>query len=173
MSHEQRALLIEQYGTGPEALRRAWNACPEGARHWKPSPKEWSAHEIVIHCADSETFAATRIRLLAAEDQPMIVGYDQDRWVRVFDYANRSTELAFAVIAASRASTLDLLRQFDDRQWRASGQHSESGAYTAGDWLAIYGVHLHDHARQIESNVAHWQIDGHGNAGPSSRERTV
>ncbi|MDQ3656164.1 MAG: DinB family protein, partial [Chloroflexota bacterium] len=146
MDKQDRSRLIQQYGAGPDVLQAAWNACSTEARHWKPSNADWSAHEIVIHCGDSETFAATRIRLLLAEPKPMIVGYDQDTWVRTFDYGQLPNDLAFAMIAAVRASTFHLIQSLDDRAWDAAGNHTEAGPYSAGDLLNIYGVHLHDHA---------------------------
>ena len=152
MEQSERAHLIQQYGSGPTILRHAWDATPDEARHWSPGRDAWSAHEIVIHCADSETSAATRIRMLVAEPQPMIIGYDQDAWVDAFAYNRLSTQLAFATISAVRALTTDLILRLSDDMWKSSGTHSESGAYTAGDWLRIYAAHLHDHAEQIRAN---------------------
>jgi hypothetical protein len=40
------------------------------------------------------------------------------------------------------------------------GRHSESGRYSAEDWLTIYAEHLEGHALQIESNVAAWRAPG-------------
>jgi len=154
---ETRTRLIQRYGDGPEVLWTAWNECPSEARNWKPSSDAWSVHEIVIHCADSETFAFTRIRLLNAEPQPIIVGYDQDAWVRSFGYEHLPVDLALATIAAVRASTFHLIQRLDNLAWNASGNHLESGPYTATDWLATYAAHLHDHADQIQSNVTHWR----------------
>ncbi len=157
MNEETRTRLIQRYGAGPAVLRTAWDDCPSEARHWKPSSDAWSAHEIVIHCADSETFAFTRIRLMAAESRPIIVGYDQDVWVRSFGYEHLPVDLALATIAAVRASTFHLIQQLDDGAWEATGNHTESRPYTATDWLATYAAHLHDHADQIRSNVEHWR----------------
>jgi hypothetical protein len=69
-----------------------------------------TAHEIVVHCADSETNAHGRIRYLIAEPEPLIVGYDQARWAAVFAYHDRPLEPAFATVAAVRANTVALLR---------------------------------------------------------------
>lgn len=165
MDAQDRSRLIQQYGAGAEVLQAAWNTCSPDARHWKPAQNAWSAHEIVIHCGDSETFAATRIRLLLAEPKPTIVGYDQDAWVRTFDYGQLRTDLAFAMIAAARASTFHLINGLDDRAWDATGHHTEAGPYTAKDWLNIYGVHLHDHADQINANANHWRHH-HGDSSP-------
>ncbi len=169
MDKQDRSRLIQQYGAGAEVLQAAWNACPPDARHWKPAQADWSAHEIVIHCGDSETFAATRIRLLLAELTPTLVGYDQDAWVRTFYYGQLPTNLAFAMIAAVRASTFHLIQRLDDHAWDAAGNHTEAGPYSADDWLSIYGVHLHDHADQINANANHWR-QLHGDSSPVANE---
>jgi len=157
---QSRSVLIQQYGEGPAALDQAWLELPEEARQWKPGPDDWSAHEIVVHCADSETYAAVRIRLLASEDNPLIVGYDQEQWARTFAYANLPVHLAQAAIAAVRANTWHLIQQFNDETWLASGRHTESGPYSAEDWLLTYSAHLHEHAEQIRSNYEQWKIRG-------------
>ena len=148
-----RSEKIELYERGPLELLMAWKSVPEGAQHFRPSPDAWSAHEIVCHCADAETIGATRIRLLVAEHEPSIAGYDQDEWVDTFTYADLKAETALAVISAVRRWTVPLLKQISDEKWQATGTHSESGTYTASDWLEANSVHLRDHAEQIRSNV--------------------
>src|SRR5262245_54782519 len=61
MTPTERASLIERYANGPKRLREALQAVPTDAMQWRPKPGEWSAHEVVVHCADSETQAASRI----------------------------------------------------------------------------------------------------------------
>ena len=150
---QSRIGKIELYARGPDDLRQAWQECPSEARHFRPDANSWTAHEIVCHCADSETSAATRIRMVVAEPRPTIIGYDQDEWTRVLGYGELEVDLAFTVIAAVRGWTVPLLNSLADHQWELSGQHSESGAYSATDWLDTYSVHLRDHAEQIRSNI--------------------
>ncbi|MFM9106649.1 MAG: DinB family protein, partial [Chloroflexota bacterium] len=97
---------------------------------------------------DSEMTSAIRIRLLVAEDNPVIQGYDQDGFARQLRY-DLPVEPALAAFAAARAATVPLLRSLPDAAWRRAGTHTESGRYTAEAWLAIYGVHAHEHADQI------------------------
>ena len=157
LSRQERERLIEQYAAGPARLAAAFAAVPEPVRQWRPSPTDWSAHEVVCHCADSESNASLRIRYLVVERDPLIVGYDQDAWARVLDYHARPTETALATVAAVRANTVPLLRALGDEAWVKEGRHTESGRYTAEDWLHIYAEHLELHARQIEQNLATWQ----------------
>ena len=147
------------------AIRRRPRAAEGGACHGAraklssgvPKPGEWSAHEVVVHCADSETNAAARIRYLAAEADPVILGYDEAEWARRFDYHHHPLEPALALVEAVRANTTALIRRMPEDAWERVGRHTESGRYAAEDWLKIYAEHLEIHARQIEANVAAWR----------------
>jgi len=149
-SRAERDVLIAQYAAGPARLKAE-------AMTWRPAPGEWSAHEIVCHCADSETNSYARIRVLLTEKNPVIQGYDQDRWAKTLDYHRHPLEPAIATVDGVRANTAALIRRLPDDAWAREGRHAESGRYTAEDWLTIYAEHLEGHARQIEKNVALWR----------------
>jgi hypothetical protein len=152
-----RATLIARYADGPRLLREALAAVPPEALQWRPAPNEWSAHEVVVHCADSETQAASRIRILACEKEPVIQGYDQEVWARELDYHGHPLDIALATVVAVRAHTAALLRRLTEAVWQRVGRHTESGRYTAEIWLSIYADHLEGHARQIADNVRAWR----------------
>lgn len=160
LTSSERDDLIHRYVSGPGRLRAAFERVPEGARKWRPGPEKWSAHEVVCHAADSETIAAARIRFLLSEKDPVIQGYDQAQWARDFDYHRLSSGPALAAVEAVRANTAPLLRLLSDREWQRSGKHSESGGYSAEDWLRIYADHLEKHSRQIERNLEAWAAAG-------------
>ncbi len=157
MTPDERTELIDRYAAGAARLRAAVAEAPDEMRGWRPAPREFSVHEIVLHCADSEANAHMRVRYLLAEDAPQIVGYDQDRWATALAYEARPLGPALAVVEAVRANTVPLLRLTRDADWRRSGTHSESGPYSAEDWLRIYASHCHDHAEQVERVVAAWR----------------
>ena len=156
MDATERRHLIDQYAEGPARLRAALAAAPAEALTWRPAPDEWSVHEIVCHCADAEALVATRIRMLVADREPLIVGIDQDAWTATLDYHGLPLETALAAVEATRAHTVAELRRLPDEAWTREGHHTETGRYAATDWLRIYAPHLHDHARQIDDNVAAW-----------------
>jgi len=160
LSRSDRDTLTQQYADGPARLRAAFAAVPPEARQWRPAPGEWSAHEVVVHCADSETQSASRIRVLASEKNPVIQGYDEAQWARDFDYHAHPVDVALATVDAVRANTVALLRRLPESAWSKVGRHTESGRYAALDWLEIYAEHLENHARQIEANVAAWKASG-------------
>src|SRR5262249_55103645 len=117
LSSSERERLIERYAAGPARLRAAFAAVPDPVRRWRP------AHEVVCHCADSETNASLRIRYLVAEREPLIVGYDQELWARLFDYHARPVETAMATVEAVRANTVPVLRALPEGAWHKAGRH--------------------------------------------------
>jgi hypothetical protein len=88
---------------------------------------------------------------------PLIVGYDQDAWARCFDYHAQPLDESLAATSAARARTVPLLREMTEGDWARAGRHTESGPYTAEDWLRIYAAHLDGHAKQIERNLEAWK----------------
>jgi len=158
----ERKAAIRRYASGPARLRAALRRVPKPALRWRPAPGEWSAHEVILHCADSESNAHMRLRYVLAEQDPLIVGYDQAEWARALDYARRPLAPALATVAAVRANTVPLLRALPATAWSRSGRHSELGAYTVEGWLGLYADHLEVHARQIEENLAAWRKQGGG-----------
>lgn len=153
----ERAALIARYERGPSLLKAALAKVPAEALQWRPGPGKWSAHEVVVHCADSEANAMLRIRYLVAQAPPLIQGYDQARWADALDYHGLPLDLALATVAAVRANTVPLLRRLTDADWAKVATHSESGPYTGDDWLRIYAEHLEKHSGQIERNLAAWK----------------
>ena len=157
LTSAERASLIDQYADGPRRLRAALATVPKEALQWRPKPGEWSAHEVVVHCSDSETQSASRIRVVLSEKDPVILGYDEAQWARDFDYHAHPIEVALAAVDGVRGNTTALLRRLPESAWAKVGRHTESGRYTAEDWLRIYADHLENHARQMEANVAAWK----------------
>lgn len=156
-----RESYLRRYADGAALIRRAWEEVPVAARAWRPGAGRWSAHEVVVHCADSETYAATRIRLLLAEPEPLIVGYEEAEWARRFDYHASDPELALHLVETVRAHTLALLRRLPEAAWGRMGRHTQSGPYGTDDWLRSYGEHLEVHAAQIRRNLEAWR-EAHG-----------
>ena len=79
----------------------------------------------------------------------MIQGYDQDQYATNLRYNEREIAPAVEAFRAARTTTAQLIDMMTEDDWRRSGTHSESGSYSADDWLKIYAAHAHNHAAQI------------------------
>jgi hypothetical protein len=149
MDESTRAQLIERYRGGPAAVEQALAGITEAELDARPAPAEWTAREIVHHLADSEMTSAIRLRRLVVEESPVIVGYDQEEFVRVLSYPGRPVTASFRAFAAARESTAEILDHMSEADWSRAGTHTEVGRYSVEDWLNTYAGHAHDHADQI------------------------
>lgn len=139
---------MERYRSGYQAVVDALDRITPEELDRQDDSGEWSPRVVVHHLADSEATALVRLRRLIAEDSPVIQGYNEADYARRLHY-DRPLEPSLAVVAAVRASSLQLLEHLTPEEWDLAGTHSESGSYSVDDWLRIYAGHAHDHANQI------------------------
>ena len=149
MTPEERQPLIAQYKAGSDEVSRNLADFPANLLTAHPIPGKWSAAEIVHHLADSETTSSLRLRRLLVEDHPLIQGYDQDQYAVMLRYNEREIAPSLEAFGAARATTAQLIDMMTEADWHREGTHSESGSYSAEDWLKIYAAHAHNHAAQI------------------------
>jgi hypothetical protein len=149
MTSEERQKLIAQYKEGYSEVTRSLEGFPPDLLTAHPIEGKWSAAEIVHHLADSESTSGLRLRRLLVEDHPLIQGYDQDAYAARLHYNNREMAPALDAFRSARATTAQLFGFMSDEDWQREGTHSESGSYSAEDWLTIYAAHAHNHAAQI------------------------
>ena len=150
MTVVERLTLIDKYAAGYQAVAKALEGFPTESLAAHPIPGKWSAREIVHHLADSESTSAIRLRRLLVEDKPLIAGYDQDLFASRLRYNEREMAPSLEAFRSARSTTSQLLGLMSDDDWKREGVHSESGRYTAEDWLTIYAAHAHNHAAQIQ-----------------------
>jgi hypothetical protein len=149
MTPLERSQLILKYKEGYDEISKSLDGFPEQQLTARPIPNKWSAREIIHHLADSETVSGIRLKRLLVEDHPLIQGYDQEAFAKSLNYNDRDIGPALDAFRSARANTAQLLDSMTDEDWKREGTHSETGSYTAEDWLTIYADHAHNHAAQI------------------------
>lgn len=148
METSRREELIEQYRNGYQAIVESLDGITEAELDAREAPGEWSPREIIHHLADSEMASALRLRMFVVEKSPTIIGYDQEEYARQLFY-NRPIESSLGAFRYARETTSEIIDQMTEEHWQRTGSHTESGAYSALDWLETYAAHGHDHADQI------------------------
>jgi hypothetical protein len=156
LSHEERQRLIALYGRSYADLLEALKGFPVEMWKFKPSPKDWSIHEQIIHLADSESNSNARFRRAAAEPGSSVFGYDQDRWADTLDYHHKSTDTALNLLRYVRESNYELLQSLPDSVFANTIEHSERGTLTLDDVLITYADHLPGHIRQMQDVYDAW-----------------
>lgn len=113
-------------------------------------PGKWSIIEVLAHLADQELVNNYRLRAIVAEDEPIIQGYDQDRWAARLRYRETSREDLLNELAILRGRNLRLYGQLSEAELDRVGRHSERGRESARQLRALTGGHDLVHRRQIE-----------------------
>jgi hypothetical protein len=158
MTPEERKQKIKRYGKGYSMLEKTLTGIPRKAWQFKPAPAEWSVHEIIIHLADSETNAALRARMLAAEPGRAIMAYDQDKWANSLNYHGTDPADALKLLKNVRRMTYKWLKQLPEEVFQNTVTHSEyDKPYSFEMWLSIYPEHIPGHIEQIKNNVKLWK----------------
>lgn len=158
MDKAERKELIESYGRAFDDFVAALNVIPKEAWQFKPAPKEWSVHQVIVHLADSETNAYVRARRIAAEPSGTLMAYDQDVWAEKLDYHAANTDDALELTRLVRKLTYELLIRLPDEVWEHTAVHAEyKEPYTFEKWLRIYTNHPRNHAEQISENYRLWK----------------
>ena len=115
----------------------------------------WTPRQVIHHVADSEAQSYARLRRLVAEPGTMIQGYDEAKWAENKDLSYKVVEVShsIAVVAAVRESSYLLLQRLSAGTLKNAGIHSESGAFSVGDWISTYTRHPLEHAEQIKKQL--------------------
>jgi hypothetical protein len=148
MDTQERAKLIQRYRDGYRVVVEALDGVTEEELD-RSATGDWTPRQIAHHLADSEMTSAFRIRLLLAEPQPVLHGYDEKAFAQRLT-RDRPIQPSIEAMRWARETTAQLLDRMSEDDWRIVGTHTESGRYSTEDWLRIYAAHAHDHADQIK-----------------------
>jgi hypothetical protein len=142
--------LMERYRRGPEVVATLMTGAAGTELDFKPAPEKWSLRQIVAHLADSEIVAADRFRRIIAEDNPTLIGFDQNAWAANLNYGKRKTSESVDLFRRIRSDNYELLKDLPPEAFERTGNHSERGAVTLRELLKINAEHTEGHARQIQ-----------------------
>ncbi|HLB76725.1 MAG TPA: DinB family protein [Candidatus Dormibacteraeota bacterium] len=119
----------------------------------RPAPAEWSVLELLGHLVDAETVMSGRFRWTVSQDEPLLLGYDQDLWVARLHHNDDQPEELLAVFSALRAANLRLWRRSstDDRQRVA--MHAERGPESYELMFRMIAGHDRFHLNQMRDTL--------------------
>ncbi len=139
-----------EYETTPARVAMALEGLTQTQLFSAPSADEWSIQEIVLHLADSETFASERVRRIIAEERPALQAYPEAVWAERLLYRQQDMRLALDWFTAQRHATAALLRLLSPAAWERVGVHSEQGDMTLFAVFTMYFKHGNGHLAQME-----------------------
>ncbi|HVS07262.1 MAG TPA: DinB family protein [Candidatus Dormibacteraeota bacterium] len=119
----------------------------------RPAPAEWSVLELLGHLVDAETVMSGRFRWTVSQDEPPLLGYDQDLWVARLRHNDGQPDELLAVFSALRSANLQLWRRSsaDDRQRLA--MHAERGPESYELMFRMLAGHDRFHLNQMRDTL--------------------
>lgn len=139
--------LIEAYAAGGPRLRQAIAGLTRDDLLARPGPGDWSIAELVIHLADSDLIASDRMKRVIAEDNPLLIGFNETRFVAALHSEAQSAEDAATIFELNRRNFVKVLRLLPAEAFARTGVHNEAGKLTLSDLLKTYTRHLDHHLK--------------------------
>ncbi len=114
----------------------------------------WTVRQALFHLADTETVFLDRLRRVAAEENPLLMKFDQDAWVARLDDGARNLDLAGRLFAVTRETIIELVDRHGTAAAKRQGIHNQVGVLTFGQIGVKVFAHCEHHLAQIRQALA-------------------
>jgi hypothetical protein len=115
----------------------------------RPFEGKWTPNEVIGHLADSEWVYAYRLRLILCDDNPTILGMNQDLWVAGQRHNEREPSELVEMFRTMRQFNLALWKRMSPADLKRTGRHNERGPESLGVMLRMLAGHDLSHLDQI------------------------
>ena len=140
---------IEVLGETPDVLAGIVGRHSAEQMRTRPFPGKWTPNEILGHLSDAEWAFGYRMRLILGEDNPTILGMDQELWVTRQRHNDRvPTDLA-EMFRGLRLFNLAVWKQLTPAELQRAGEHNERGRESLETMLRMEAGHDLAHIDQI------------------------
>ena len=140
-------------------------ALPESVRCWHPAPNEWCVKDVLGHVIEAERRGfAGRIRIILANDRPLLDRWDPERVARDRNDCERDVQELVAELLQMRDDSAALAVSLRPADLSRSGLHPVVGALTVSDLLQEWVHHDRNHLKQMMTNVQAYAWPHMGNA---------
>jgi uncharacterized damage-inducible protein DinB len=146
--------LLDQYASDAGKLRESIAGLSPAQLKAFPVPGTWSIQQIVLHLMDSDLIGADRMKRVAVENRPTLIGYDETAFANGLSYHELDPQKACDVFELNRQLTAKALRRVPESAFARIGQHNEHGEMTLAELVQNYVDHLRHHLKFIEQKRA-------------------
>ena len=144
-----RAQAISAIGALPNQLYDAVRGLVDAQLDTPYRASGWTLRQVVHHIADSHVNAYVRHKLTMTEKTPPpIKAYDENEWARLAD-ANGPIGTSLLLVQAIHERWVHCLRTLPAAAFAKTCVHSDRGAMTLDDLVALYAWHGSHHVAHI------------------------
>jgi uncharacterized protein (TIGR03083 family) len=116
---------------------------------------QWTVMTAVAHLIDSERGMSVQVHKTRKGQETVPVGFDIDHWnAGVQERIGEQTpEQLLALLAATRAKTLDVMASLKEEEWALQGRHPSRGVITIEQYYETIALHEQLHTADIQRAV--------------------
>ncbi len=154
MDRSQFSSMIEEYERGaavPSTWARGLSAKELNTPPPTGAPGKWTIQQIILHVLDSDLIATHRMKRIIAEENPLLISYDETAFAARLNYEKLDAAQAAELFRLNRLHTAAILRALPESVLDRSGVHNERGKVTLADMLQMYVQHVPHHGKFVEA----------------------
>lgn len=111
---------------------------------------EWSAAFVIHHIADAEMQFGVRYANALAEDNPVIIPFDEDKFPIGLKYAQRSVSVSIEAFTSVSTLNYEILKNSTVEDWARESTHPERGAVKLSSLVKSSANHIESHIAQLQ-----------------------
>jgi hypothetical protein len=119
----------------------------------RPFEGKWTPNEIIGHLADSEFVYGYRLLLILCEDNPTILGTNQNLWVARLRHNDREPSEHVEIFRTMRQLNLGEWRRLSPADLKRTSQHNQRGLESLETILRMQAGHDLSHLDQINRYI--------------------
>lgn len=140
---------MDDFARGIGLLSYATAGLSDDELRGRPGPGDWSTAKVALHLLDSDLVYGDRMKRVIAEENPSLIGFDENRWAAGLFYESQPVGAAATLFDLHRRFMLDVLRRLDAAAFTRVGNHSERGPLTLLQLVEGAAKHLDHHLKFI------------------------
>ncbi len=141
--------LIDQFEAGAPIPAQAIVGLSAGDLRAFPIPGTWSIQQIIVHLWESDLAAVHRMRRIIAEDNPLLIAYDETACAANLMYEHEDLARVCRLFDDQRRMLAAMLRRLPDAAFERTGVHNQRGKVSLGDFVQVYVDHIRGHMKHL------------------------
>jgi hypothetical protein len=133
----------------PDKLKEIISPYSDDELRSHPVAGKWSPLEILGHYVDVEWNFGIRLRFVLCEENPPIIGYNQDLWVKHLQHNQQSSSLILDWFRNLRMMNIHVYKSLTPIQMKRYGTHNERGEESIETMLTLEAGHDLHHQKQL------------------------
>lgn len=136
----------------PGLLERAIENLDEAQLNTPYRDGGWTVKQVIHHVADSHMNALSRVKFTLTEDNPTIMGYDEEKWAQTAEYTQLPINVSLTMIHTIQQKLFVLYANVKDHEWTRTYIHSHSKKqFDLWYLMGMYAWHGKHHTAHITS----------------------